>query len=166
MGARERNCLALERLPPRPLETYFPKLRPDNHQICSCKDPRYNCMAYANGETHRHWTPGWPPGMALYYWPSNIADTLEGWIAIFTAQGFERTNNYDIEPSFEKIAIYVDLEDLATPTHVAKSDGDVWKSKLGMNGHDIEHQSLDLLEGNQVDEYGIVAQVLRRAITC
>ena len=120
-------------------------------------------MSYANGETHRYWTPdGWPDPSAFYYWPPNIPNTLEGWTAIFIAQDYERTNNYDIEAGFEKVAIYVYLTDLS-PSHVAISDGRVWKSKLG-DDYDIEHQSLELLEGEQEDEYGIVAEVLKRAI--
>ena len=120
-------------------------------------------MAYANRETHRYWDPnGWPHPSAFYYWPLNTPNTVEGWTGIFIVQGYERTNNYDIEEGFEKIAIYADLTDLS-PSHVAISDGHTWKSKLG-DDCDIEHQSLDLLEGDQQDEYGIVAQVLRRAI--
>ena len=49
------------------------------------------------------------------------------------------------------------------PSRVAKSDGRVWKSKLG-KGQDIEHFSLDVLEGNEADEYGIVERILRRPL--
>jgi hypothetical protein len=66
------------------------------------------------------------------------------------------------ESGYEKIAIYASLEDLEF-SHVARSDGRVWKSKLG-KGQDIEHYSLHVLEGDQADEYGIVERVLRKPI--
>ena len=119
-------------------------------------------MAYVNGDTEHVWEYGWPPGVQFFYWPLNIADTLEGWAAIFIAQGYETTDSYEIEPGFEKVAVYVDLADMA-PSHVAISDGRAWKSKLG-GDYDIEHASLELLEGEVEDEYGIVAQVLKKEI--
>jgi hypothetical protein len=82
---------------------------------------------------------------------------------IFIADGYAETNDRNIEAGYLKAAIYVDLEDLDAYSHVAMSDGVVWKSKLG-KGQDIEHDSLDLLEGDQQDEYGIVATILRKAI--
>jgi hypothetical protein len=143
------------------LETQFPKLRTGNYQICSRANARYNCVAYANGDERHWWEHGEGYGRGMY-WPSHITDTLEGWSVMFAEQGYEKTGNYEIERGFEKIAIYVDLKDMH-PSHVAKSDGNVWKSKLG-KGQDIEHDSLDLLEGEQQDEFGIVGEVLKRAI--
>jgi hypothetical protein len=49
------------------------------------------------------------------------------------------------------------------PGHIAKSDGRTWKSKLGRY-QDIEHTSLDLLEGDVGWEYGIVERILIRPI--
>jgi hypothetical protein len=126
-------------------------------------------MSYVNGD-ERHWWE--PPSGAGYgrsfrrrnYWPPNFGgETLEDWVAIFIAQGYEKTNNYAIEEGFEKIAIYVDQNDLS-PCHVAKSDGRVWKSKLGKS-HDIEHATLDLLEGYGRYDYGIVGEVLKREMS-
>jgi hypothetical protein len=97
-----------------------------------------------------------------YSWPPGIPDTLDGWTQIFTAQGYALTDSREVEPGFEKVAIYVDLEDLL-PGHVAISDGLVWKSKVGRL-QDIEHASLDLLEGDKYWEYGIVERILRRKI--
>ena len=61
------------------------------------------------------------------------------------------------EPGVEKIAIYVDDNDV--PQHVARQlpDGN-WTSKLG-KGEDIQHDSLDGLEG---DLYGKVAIFMMR----
>jgi len=120
-------------------------------------------MAYVNGDERHWWEHPADAGYGgRYYWPPNTADTLEGWTSIFIAQGYEITDNYEIEVGFEKVAIYVDSVDLS-PTHVAKSDGRMWKSKLG-GDYDIEHNSLELLEGDQEHEYGIVGQVLKKAI--
>lgn len=61
------------------------------------------------------------------------------------------------EPGVEKLAIYVDDNDV--PQHVARQlpDGN-WTSKLG-KGEDIQHNSLDSLEG---DLYGKVAIFMMR----
>ena len=116
-------------------------------------------MAFANGD-ERHW---WEPAMngGRYYWPiyAKNRDTLAAWIEVFTGAGYERSDNHDAEPGYEKVAIYVDLD--LIPTHVAASDEDGWKSKLG-KGQDIWHATLESLEGNQEDEFGIVECVLRR----
>lgn len=70
------------------------------------------------------------------------------------------TDDREIQAGFEKVAIYVSLTD-GNPSHVAVSDGRIWKSKLG-KGQDIYHYSLSVLEGDQADEYGIVERVLKR----
>jgi hypothetical protein len=77
-------------------------------------------------------------------------------------RGFRLTNNHDVEPEYEKVAIYADLNTFEF-SHIARSDGVVWKSKLG-SGQDIDHYSLGVLEGEHADEYGIVDLVLRRRI--
>jgi hypothetical protein len=140
------------------LEERFPKLKDSRYTIRSPEDPRYNCIAFAVGDQ----TQWWEQGARLCYWPPGVkeGDTLESWIRVFELCGYSKTESSDLEPAAEKVAIYVDLD--TTPTHVAKqSRSGVWMSKLG-KGYDIEHESLDTLEGDQVDEYGIVAQVLKR----
>jgi hypothetical protein len=152
----------LRNLTPEELRSKLPKLLPDNHETKSKATPRYNCVAFANGD-ERHW---WEPGLfgGAYYWPPNIkqSDELESWVEMFTVQGYKPTKNRKVEPGYEKVAIYVDLTDML-PSHVAVSDGRVWKSKLG-KGQDIYHSSLDVLEGTEKDEYGIVERVLKRPI--
>lgn len=146
---------------PAELAAKLPKLRSDN-----CKweanqaTGRYNCVAFANDNDRKWWQAGLTGGR--YYWPPNVPDTLDGWVEIFTREGYQLTSNREIEPGFEKVAIFVDLKDML-PGHVAKSDGRTWKSKLGRY-QDIEHSSLDLLEGDQHWEYGIVERILRRPL--
>ena len=100
----------------------------------------------------------------MFYWPPDVneADLVEAWTKICTKVGYERTDSREHEPGFEKIAIYVDPEEML-PNHVARSDGHVWKSKLG-KGQDIDHLSLEVLEGNEKDEYGRVQRILKRPI--
>ncbi|MGD1098514.1 MAG: hypothetical protein ABSB35_41860, partial [Bryobacteraceae bacterium] len=74
----------------------------------------------------------------------------------------EITTNREVEVGFEKVAIYINLKEML-PGHVAKSDGRSWKSKLGRY-QDVEHASLDLLEGDKHGEYGIVERILKRPI--
>jgi hypothetical protein len=160
MGTREGNHLDLRNRTPAELEAKFPKLKPGNHKHASEATARYNCVAFANGD-HRHlWEAGKHGGR--YFWPPGIADTLDGWTEIFTKKGYEKTDSRESEPGFEKIAIYIDLDDLL-PGHIAISDGRVWKSKLGRL-QDIEHASLDLLEGDQGWEYGVVDRILKKKI--
>jgi hypothetical protein len=114
-------------------------------------------MAFANGD-ERHW---WQPGIygGKHFWPEHARknETLVAWIEVFTGYGYQITENWSADPDFEKVAIYVDFN--SEPSHVAKSDGIAWKSKLGKK-QDIEHASADSLEG---DEYGIVECVLSRS---
>lgn len=150
----------MRNLTPAELQVKFPKLRSHNYRRTSQATGRYNCVAFANDNNRKWWQAGLHGGM--YHWPLDIPDTLEGWVEMFTRQGYEVTEGREIEAGFEKIAIYVDLQEML-PSHVAKSDGTIWKSKLGRY-EDIEHSSLDLLEGDQSCEYGIVDRILKRAI--
>jgi hypothetical protein len=167
MGPEKRIHRALRTIRAEELRAKFPKLVAGIYQRASVATARYNCVAFANGD-ERHW---WNPQPQLlkpkrrYYWPPDIKKewTLETLIEIFTSTGYEIIKNQEIEPGWEKVAIYVSLEDME-PSHVAKSDGRVWKSKLG-KGQDIEHYSLDVLEGDTVDEYGIVECVLGRRLS-
>lgn len=75
--------------------------------------------------------------------------------------GFQVCDTSDLEPDTVKIAIYVDRD--ALPSHVARQTRQrTWKSKLGIRGHDIEHASLELLEGDEQDEYGRVAKLMKK----
>lgn len=148
---------------PQELAAKFPKLVPGTYSRASNATARYNCMAFANGDDRHWWEPGCYGGR--HYWPPNIKqhDTLESWTVLFVDNGFKPTKNREHEPGFEKIAIYVDSTDML-PSHVAKSDGLTWKSKLGKD-QDIEHATLDVLEGNQQHEYGIVETILKKKLS-
>lgn len=150
----------MRNLTPSELESKFPKLNSQNYRRTSDATPRYNCIAFANDVDRQWWQQGLHGGM--YYWPQQISDSLDGWVELFKQQRYVLTNSRGIEGGLEKVAIYVDLADML-PGHVAKSDGTTWKSKLGRY-QDIEHNTLDLLEGDTLWEYGIVERVLQRPI--
>lgn len=148
---------------PDELRKSFPKLVSGTFEPASKATARYNCIAFAAGD-ERHWWEGEGNG-GRYSWPSRIrrVTTVETVCEIFVSEGFVETQNCEIEPGYEKVAIYAHL-DTCEFSHVARSDGTVWKSKLG-KGQDIHHYSLDVLEGDQSDEYGIVERILRRRIS-
>lgn len=157
MGSNKGDSRALRTIGPDELQKCFPKLVPGTYRRISKATARYNCVAFVNDDDRHWWEPGLPGGR--YYWPPNLQQqgTVECWVELFTKQGYELVENRDIEPGFQKVAIFVSTEDMS-PSHVARSDGGLWKSKLG-KGQDIEHISLEVLEGDQHDEYGIVDRV-------
>jgi len=84
-------------------------------------------------------------------------ETVAGFIRAFGHLGYAICDSSDLEPDFEKLAIYADDTDV--PTHMARQlqSGD-WTSKLG-ELEDIQHLTLDQLSGSQ---YGRVVQFLKR----
>lgn len=140
------------------LEGLFPGLREDGYRIQSPAEPRYNCIAWAAGDSTRWW---WPmrsrvPGC---YWPANVPaeETLDSFAQAFAVLGYVACESAELEPGLEKVALYVD--DKGIPTHAARQlVSGVWTSKVGQL-QDIEHVSLRGLEGQ---EYGTVARVLKK----
>jgi len=120
-----------------------------------------DCLAFAIGDERYWWQYGLYGGR--YRWAEGVdGDGVDSWVQIFLREGYELTDSRDHEAGYEKVAIYIDLVEMQ-PSHVAKSDGTTWKSKLGKL-QDIEHSSLDVLEGDQHCEYGIVERILRRPL--
>jgi hypothetical protein len=140
------------------LEQDFPGLAQAGYTKTSDRDPNYNCVAWAVGNTKRYWYDAKIKG---YYWPPLMpsADTLEGWLEVFKLHGYRETDEADLERGYEKVAIYVTSEGF--PEHVArqKSSG-AWSSKMG-KGIDIEHPTLAGLEGDLI---GRVTVIMKRRI--
>ena len=70
------------------VESNFPRLKASGaYQQRSLPDGRYNCIAFAAGETERWW---WPSERAGDYWPpdSPREETLGAFIAAFTSIGY------------------------------------------------------------------------------
>ncbi|HZS46515.1 MAG TPA: hypothetical protein VFC63_15675 [Blastocatellia bacterium] len=99
-----------------------------------------------------------------YFWPvaAKSSDDIESWLEIFQLQSYTICDSAELEEGYEKVAIYVD--EYRLPTHVARQTyNGKWESKLG-KGKDIQHDTLDLLEGNVADEYGTVSRILKRKL--
>jgi len=160
VGAKAGIDLSVRNFTQEELRAKWPKLIPGTYTHASQATPRYNCFAFAVGDD-RHW---WEPEMhgGRFRWAEGVGDGIDSWAQVFVLNGYEPTNNLDHEDGYEKVAIYVELETLR-PSHVAISDGVTWKSKLGKL-QDIEHATLNQLEGDYEWEYGIVERVLRRRI--
>lgn len=135
------------------LEALFPGLRGTTCRVTSPPDPRYNCVAWAAGDSTRWW---WPD--AGSFWPESVGreETVAALTSAFGLAGYELCAADDEEGDFGRVALFADS--LGRPTHVARQlTGTVWTSKLG-ELVDIEHE-LHALAGAQ---YGTVAVVLRR----
>jgi hypothetical protein len=82
---------------------------------------------------------------------------LENCIQTFSILGYKEETDSSFEPEFEKVALYSDADGL--PSHAARQKGDgFWTSKLG-EAEDIEHDTLEALEG---EAYGKVKIILKR----
>jgi hypothetical protein len=146
IGMDERDAL---------LEADFKGLNGDTYKVKSIKDPAYNCVAFAVGDTVNFW---YDVAVNGYYWPPGTpsADTLDGWLKLFADLGYIETESDNLEPAYEKIAIYGTAD---TPEHVARQKANgAWVSKMG-KGHDIEHANLRALEGAII---GTVVKIMKR----
>jgi hypothetical protein len=136
------------------LEDDFPLLASGDYCVTSDKDVRYNCIAWAVGDISNFW---YDLEIRGYYWPPGVpsADTLDGWIGVFRLHGYAEAESAELEPDYEKVAIYAGPEG---PEHVARQKASgAWTSKMG-KGHDIEHP-LNALEG---DLMGTVVRIMKR----
>jgi hypothetical protein len=134
----------------------FPNLERTDYEVTSEETVDYNCFAFAAGEEELRWDPVDPDG----YWPHGVLRelTLDAFIKAYQTLGYECCDNRDLEPGFQKIAIYTYNGE---PQHVARQEEDgMWKSKLG-DWEDIKHE----LEGlENPNYYGVVEQILKRPI--
>lgn len=142
----------------------YPRLRDAEGEITSNRDHRYNCVAWSVGETKIPWIadPGIvdDPELKQYgYWPPGVPrkDTLKAWMQAFGTQGYRRCRSWNLEPGYEKVAIFGTPDG---PTHAARQTPEgKWASKLG-KGHDIEHH----LEGLAGSKFGEILVILRRRL--
>ena len=140
----------------RALEGLFPGLNRGEYRITSPASPVYNCIAWAAGDDTAWW---WPSPQ--HYWPEGTPgeETIASFQALFEQLDYRECATAEPEPGFEKVALFVNADDL--PTHAARQlPNGFWTSKLG-HWPDIEHQSLNNLAGNP-PMYGGVALLLRR----
>src|SRR6266705_4307778 len=112
----------------RELEEDFPGLVDSLYEIKSPRDPTYNCIAFAVVDLTHFWYDTHTRG---YYWPPGVpsADTIEGWIKVFSDHGYSETDDASLELEYEKVAIYATPD---APEHVARQKASgVWTSKMG-----------------------------------
>lgn len=134
----------------------FPGLAGGDYRITSPSSRRYNCIAWAVGDSGNGWWPG--PDREHEYWPPDVRrePTLAAFREAFASLGFVACEGEEVEPAFEKVALFADAQ--GKPQHAARqlSDGR-WTSKLGRR-EAIEHGLRDL-EG---EVYGSVVLIMKR----
>jgi hypothetical protein len=127
----------------------FPELTQDNHAVTSPATRRYNCTAWAAGETTRKW---WPDRRNIGWWPVGVqrAETIEAFVEAYGTLGFRLCFDGSLESGVEKLAIFgrvVQPDKPPIPTHAAlQLDSGQWTSKLG-DFEDISHAPVDALNG-------------------
>lgn len=138
------------------IQQLFPQLRDDTFEITSPPDARYNCVAWAVGDTKRWWWPGEPP---FSFWPSGIRreESVAGFVEAFATFGYEVAVSANHDHEYEKVAIFASSD--GVPTHMARQlpDGS-WTSKLGAL-EDIAHVEVIGVAGS---DYGQVVVFLQR----
>lgn len=139
------------------IEAVFPRLRGADYRVTSPPDDVYNCIAWAAGATDGWW---WPVGAEKTHCLDSVPreTTVEAFREAFATFGYAVGADEELEPHFEKIALFANDE--RVPTHAARQlpDGR-WTSKLGKN-EDIEHALHDL-EGTT---YGSVVEIMKRTV--
>src|SRR5947209_13616660 len=120
------------------IENLFPGLHGTAYQVAGPPDPVYNCIAWATGATDAWWWPiGNPPRV---YWPAGVPreETLAAIEAAFAALGYTVCEHAEVEPGFDKVALFASAAGF--PTHAARQlPSGRWTSKLGQLER-IEHE--------------------------
>jgi len=143
-----------------PIDVLFPRLGDSSYRITSPSTKDYNCIAWAAADSQQWWWPDPDPNNDAPHWPKGIAreETLAAFLAAFGTLGYVPCVGEEIEPGFEKVALFADADNI--PTHAARQLlGGSWTSKIGRR-EDIEHALHDL-EG---EAYGVVVQILKRSL--
>jgi hypothetical protein len=146
-------------LPPA-LVKKFPKLPADGAKKTSDPTPQYNCIAWSVKRDKKQW---WQPikEESWDYWPPDVPDdfSFESFVLLFEKQGYKKCIGSHFEIFYKKVALYADEEGF---THVCDQlNSGAWTSKLAAD-EDIQHNSLEVLEGKVGNEYGKVAQIVKR----
>ena len=133
----------------------FPNLYGEGFEIVEQPSPRYNCIAYAAGDTTEWW---WPDG--INYWPpwATLDNRTESLEEVFAGLGYEQCNDGIPEEGYQKVALY---EIQSEFQHVAvQMPNGRWRSKMGQ-GPVIEHRNPESLSGGM---YGDATAYMRRAL--
>ncbi len=132
----------------------FPNSRLEPFELTSPATGKYNCIAWALEDPQFFY---WPGPKEFYNWPKDLPRELsmEVFVQIFAANGYQICENASLEKGFQKIAIF---EKNSEPTHAARQlpDG-FWTSKIGAL-EDVRH-SLAAISGGM---YGGAVVFLKR----
>ena len=81
----------------------FPRLSGEGFKIVEQESDRYNCIAYAAGDTTNWW---WPNG--IDYWPpwATVDNKIESLKEMFAGLEYEQCDNSSFEDGYEKVALY------------------------------------------------------------
>lgn len=137
-------------------ERKYPNLPHAGYQITSHETWDYNCVAFAKGDETRWWQPSTEVG---HFWPDYAihGNSLDCLISVFRGQQYEICESDEVEPEYEKVALYGYENNEYSHVALQLSDGS-WSSKLG-NWEDIKHPTPHSLTG---DFYGQVKCYMRR----
>ena len=133
----------------------FPKLSSEGFEIIEQASERYNCIAYAVGDTGSWWDDN-----EKHYWPAHAtrSNSIESLKEMFAGLGFEQCHDSRIEDGYQKVALY---EEQSVWKHAAvQMPNGRWRSKMGQ-GPVIEHLSPESLSGGP---YGNATIYIRRAV--
>jgi len=154
MGKKKRvRYLSPER------ERAFPSLSRSNYEATSDETTKYNCIAYVAGDESQWWQPY--IGDRPTYWPDGAIKgySIEALVSAFRALGYTMCSGGELEPGFEKIALYVNAN--GEWAHAARQQADgSWLSKLG-DWEDICHTTVEAVE---CDVYGKASRYMKRPI--
>jgi hypothetical protein len=91
----------------------FPRLSSEGFEIIDEPSDRYNCIAYAAGDTNEWWDHN-----EDHYWPSSTtrSESIESLKEVFFGLGFEQCVDSTLEDGYEKVALY---EEHGMWTHAA-----------------------------------------------
>lgn len=105
------------------IDALFPRLAEEGYRETSERTPEYNCVAWAAGDTAAFW---WPDPMDVGYWPVGVPreETAAAFVRAFRMLDFEACEPGEMEPGFEKLALYLDPE--GRPKHVARQLNNGW----------------------------------------
>jgi hypothetical protein len=133
----------------------FPNTHFEPFIITSPQTTFYNCIAWAFGDDSKWY---WPDPDDMAYWPPNISRTVDinSFIELYNLIGYNVCQSPVLETGFEKIAIFVDSNNI--PTHAARQVASgLWTSKLGME-YDIQHTLASMNNG----VYGVARVFMSR----
>ena len=140
------------------IQELFPRLSTTAFEITSARDTRYNCIAWAAGDTQRWW---WPGEAQFSFWPAGVerVESITSFVEAFATLGYALSPSGVHNPDFEKVAIFASSDGI--PTHMARQlPKGSWTSKLGTL-EDITHVDVSGVAGA---DYGEVVAFLQRRI--